>query len=125
MLQTYFWRKHVKSPDYKKYYFQQDGATAHTADIVQDWLKSKFSKKFVNKKMWPPRSPDLNPCDFYLWGHLKLVVFNPLPKTLDDLKANINREIKKISKDVLKSVFLNLEKRCDSIIENEGGHIEK
>jgi transposase len=97
MLQTYFWRKHVKSPDYKKYYFQQDGATAHTADIVQDWLKSKFSKKFVNKKMWPPRSPDLNPCDFYLWGHLKSVVYNPLPKTLDDLKANIKREIKKFN----------------------------
>ena len=125
MLQSYFWRKHVQTPDYKKYYFQQDGATAHTADIVQDWLKSKFSKKFVNKKMWPPRSPDLNPCDFYLWGHLKSVVYNPLPKTLDDLKTNIDREIKKISKDVLKSVFLNLEKRCDSIIENKGGHIEK
>ncbi len=97
----------------------------HTPDIVQDWLKSKFSKKFVNKKMWPPRSPDLNPCDFYLWGHLKSVVYNPLPKTLDDLKANINREIKKFSKDVLKLVFLNLEKRCDSIIENNGCNIEK
>jgi hypothetical protein len=44
---------------------------------------------------------------------------------LDDLKANINREIKTISKDVLKSVFMNLEKRCDLIIENKGGHIEK
>ncbi len=39
MLQSYFWRKHVQTPDYKKYYFQQDGATAHTADIVQDFEK--------------------------------------------------------------------------------------
>ncbi len=74
--------------------------------------------------MWPPRSPDLNPCDFYLWGHLKSVVYNPLPKTLDDLKENIRREIKKIPKDVLNSVFLNLEKRCKSILEKNGGHIE-
>jgi hypothetical protein len=38
------------------------------------------------------------------------VAYNPLPKTLDDLKANLEREIKKIPKDVLNSVFLNLEK---------------
>ena len=48
--------------------------------------------------MWPPRSPDLNPaCDYYLWGHLKSVVYNPIPSTIDELKANIEREIKKIS----------------------------
>ena len=47
--------------------------------------------------MWPPRSPDLNPCDFYLWSHLKSMAYNPLPKTLDDLKANIEGEIENIS----------------------------
>ena len=74
--------------------------------------------------MWPPRSPDLNPCDFYLWGHLKSMVYNPLPKTLDDLKANIEREIKKISKNILELTFLNFKKRCELIISAEGGHIE-
>jgi hypothetical protein len=24
---------------------------------------------------WPPRSPDLDPLDFYLWGHLKSLVY--------------------------------------------------
>ena len=67
--------------------------------------------------MWPPRSPDLNPCDFYLWGHLKSMAYNSLPKTLDDLKANIEREIEKISKNILKS-------RCELIVSAEGGHIE-
>jgi hypothetical protein len=51
-------------------------------------------------------------------------VYNPLPKKLDDLKANIRREIKKIPKDFLNSVFLNLEKRCKSILEKNEGHIE-
>jgi len=98
MLQTYFWRRHVHTPNYAKYYFLQDGATPHTADIVQNWLSEKFSKKIVDKKKWPPRSPDLNPCDYFLWGYLKSVVYKPLPKTLDDLKANIDREIKKSQK---------------------------
>jgi hypothetical protein len=72
----------------------------------------------------PPELIYLNPCDYYLWGHLKSVVYNPLPKTLNDLKVNIEREIKKISKETLKSVFLNFEKRCNLIISAEGGHIE-
>ena len=49
----------------------------------------KFNHRY--KDMWPPRSPDLNPCDFYVWGHLKAMAYNPLPKTLDDLQANIER----------------------------------
>ncbi|GBN95230.1 hypothetical protein AVEN_13138-1 [Araneus ventricosus] len=24
---------------------------------------------------WPPRAPDLNPCDFFVWGHLKSLVY--------------------------------------------------
>jgi hypothetical protein len=24
---------------------------------------------------WPPRSPDFNPLDFYLWGYLKILVY--------------------------------------------------
>jgi hypothetical protein len=54
-----------------------------------------------------PRSSDLNPCDFF-WGYLKSEVYNSLPKTLDELKENAEREIKKISKDVSNSTFLNV-----------------
>jgi hypothetical protein len=78
----------------------------------------------VDKTSWPPRSPDLNPCDFFLWGYLKSVVYNPLPKTLDDLKANIYREVKKIKKETLNLTFLDLEKRCNFILSAGGGHIE-
>jgi len=124
MLKNWFWPKHLRTEDYKKYYFQQDGATAHTANIVQTWLKSKFGQKFLTKEKWPPRSCDLNPCDFFLWGHLKNKVYNPLPLTIDDLKTNIEREIKKIEVTTLKSTFLNLKKRLNLVISAEGGHIE-
>jgi hypothetical protein len=59
-----------------------------------------------------------------LWGHLKARAYNPLPKTLDDLKANIEREIKNIPKETLKSIFLNFKKRCEILLSAEGGHIE-
>lgn len=124
MLQDYFWPKHNRVEGYDTYYFQQDGATPHTAKIVQDWLKSKFGDFFLSKTKWPPRSPDLNPCDFFLWGYLKARVYNPLPKTLNDLRQNIEREIEKINEKMLKKVYENLKKRCSLIVSAEGGHFE-
>ena len=114
----------LRTSDRHKYYFQQDGAPAHTSNIVQDWGTLKFGQKFLHKKMWPARSPDLNPCDYFLWGHLKSVVYNPLPKTIDELKVNIEREIKKIDVQTLESLFSNLSKRCHFLISAKGGHFE-
>ena len=48
-----------------------------------------------------------------------------MPKTLDDLNVNIEREITHIKQDVLKSTFLNFRKISNLIIEAKGGHIEK
>ena len=56
--------------------------------------------------------------------HLKDRVYKPMPKTLDDLKVNIEHEIRNIKQDVLKSTFLNFRKRLNLIIEAQGGHIE-
>jgi hypothetical protein len=53
----------------------------------------KIGKKLVAKELWPPWLPDLSPCDFLLWGYLLAKVHSPMPKNLEDLKANIRREI--------------------------------
>ncbi len=58
-----------------------------------------------------PRSLDLNPCDFFLSGYFKVVLYNPPPKILDDLEENNNRVRKKIPKEALKSYFFNFEKK--------------
>jgi len=54
----------------------------------------------------------LNLCNYFLWGYLKSRVYNPLPRNLDDLKANIEREIKNINTDTLKTAILNFLKIC-------------
>jgi len=58
-------------------------------------------------------------------GLFEGTVYSPLPKTLDDLKTNIEREIKNINKKTLKNVFENFEKICNLVISAEGGHIEE
>jgi len=71
---------------------------------------------------------NLSPCatGVTLWNTgLKDRVYKPMPKTLDDLKVNIEREIRNIKPDGLKSTFSNFRKRLNLIIETKDGHIEK
>lgn len=124
MLQQFFWQEHKRQKKYRQYYFQQDGAPPHRAIVVQEWLKDQFGDKFLTTKQWPPRSPDLNPCDFFLWGYLKDKVYRKKYETIEELKEEIRNEIKKISKITLSAVFKDLKKRCLLCIDNKGGHVE-
>jgi hypothetical protein len=47
-------------------YFMQDGATAHTATYSLNALNEVFEDRQMSHRLWPARSPDINPCDFYL-----------------------------------------------------------
>jgi len=49
----------------------------------------------------------------------------PMPKDLAELKSNLDREVKNLPKDVLKSTFLNFKKRLNLVISYNGGHFEK
>jgi hypothetical protein len=56
----------------------------------------------------------------------RVFIVQKLPlNTLDNLKVNIELEIRNIKQDVLKSTFLNFRKRLNLIIEAKGGHIEQ
>ena len=55
-------------------WFQQDGATAHTARASMEVIRQMFPGHVISRfgdVRWPPRSPDLSICDFFLWGYLK------------------------------------------------------
>ena len=50
--------------------------------ILTEWPGNFSNQHFANKWIgrggpiaWPARSPDLNPLDFHLWGHLKSIVY--------------------------------------------------
>ena len=51
----------------------EDGAPAHRSVAVRDRLREVFGNRIIalnHNNEWPPRSPDLTPCDFFLLGHL-------------------------------------------------------
>ena len=85
-------------------YFQQDGTTSHTASVTINLLKETICEGLISRNdpiNWPPRSCDLTPLDYFLWGYVKSLVYADKPKTLDDLKVNIECVIADIRPQIL------------------------
>ena len=73
-------------------WFQQDGATAHTAQATMDILQQAFPDRVISRfddLHCPARSPDLTVPDFFLCGFLKSRVYTNKPQTLVALKEKV------------------------------------
>ena len=73
-------------------WYQQDGAPPHFARCVRNLLTEKFHHQWIGRGgpiEWPARSPDLTPLDFYLWGHVKSIVYRQPPNTIAGMKLSI------------------------------------
>jgi hypothetical protein len=105
-------------------WLQQDGATLHTANSTMEVLKQFFDNRIVCKNLWPPRSPDLTPPDYFLWGYLKQVVHSNRPQTIEDLKQNTEVAILNISQETLKKVVRNMITHVNTCYAQNGGHFQ-
>ena len=77
-------------------WFQQDGATSHTANVTINLLETNFGERVISRNGpvgWPPRSCDLTPLDYFLWGYVKSMGYANKVATIDALRMNIDREI--------------------------------
>ena len=96
MLQNFFTPQLTRFPVNENMLFQQDGATSHTARMSMNTVNALFPNRVVSRNgdiPWPPRSPDLTPCNYFLWGYLKTKVFETRPRTIADLKQRIQDEV--------------------------------
>ena len=84
MLNEFLFTK-IEEEDIGNIWFQQDGATCHTDEATLNVLRPVFEDRIISRRadvVWPPRSCDLTPLDYYLWGADK-------PETIDTLKDNL------------------------------------
>lgn len=105
-------------------WFQQDGATAHTARATIQLLRHISEGRIISHGgdiSWPSRSPDLMAPDYFLWGYLKGKVYAYKPQTLQQLKNNIRAEIRALEPETLRAVTENALKRA-RLCEAENGH---
>lgn len=108
--------------------FMQDGATAHTARRAKTVIQAHFPDERVISRTfpiaWPARSPDLNPCDFWLWGFLKDRVYQGSVTNEAELKASIVRHVSLIHPDMLRAVVEHAIVRFQHIVDRQGMHVE-
>lgn len=112
--------------EYKEMYFQHDGAPPHAAVTAREWLDAVFPEKWIGRGSnvsWPPRSPDLNPLDFF-WGYLKDVVYDTDPTSPDTLQGKIRAACDSLTPRQLQDAAKSLVMRCQLCIAEEGGHFE-
>ncbi|GFV24608.1 calcium-activated chloride channel regulator 1 [Trichonephila clavipes] len=120
---TKFFIPELNNHDVQELWFQQDGATCHTARATIDLLKDTFGDRLISRfgpVNWPPRSCDLTPLDYFLWGYVKSLVYADKPQTLDHLEDNIRRVIADIRPQMLEKVIENWTSRLDYIRASRG-----
>ncbi|GFS70050.1 uncharacterized protein TNCV_748211 [Trichonephila clavipes] len=76
------------------------------------------------KYPWPPRSPDLKPAVFWLWGYLKSHVYLSGPSSMSELNDAIRREVSSKHPDMLHSAVAGFVTRLECLLPCGGGHVE-
>ena len=106
-----------------KYIFQQDGARPHTANTTREWLRNNFSS-FMDKDLWPPNSPDLNPLDYGIWGLMETRACATPHSSVADLKVSVQREWDNLSSEYIAKTCASFRPRLEAVIEAGGNYIE-
>ena len=86
MLNEFLFTK-IEEEDIVNIWFQHDVATCHTAEATLDVVsRPVFEDRIISRRadvVWPPRSGDLTPLDYYLWAALKDKFYTDKPETID------------------------------------------
>lgn len=91
--------------------FQQDDAPCHFVLHVRQFLHEKFTNRWIRRGgpfSLLPRSPNLIPFNFFLWGNVKINVYLSKSRSLENLQARI---IGVIASIMLENVFWELQNR--------------
>ena len=74
----------------------------------------------------PPRSPDLTPLDFFLWGHLQSIVYEEgPPATLRDLRDRITRAFGQVRRTrMVRNAVATMRRRAATCIRLRGQQVE-
>ena len=89
-----------------------------------DYFEGRVISRFT-EKTWASHSPDLNPLDFFLWGHLKDQKSGEQFQTLNDLKSLVECLIRAVTPEQCEDTIQHFLLRMWRCVQRDGGHIEQ
>lgn len=108
--------------------FQHDGCPVHTSRIVKDFLNQQYGDQWIGRNgpiQWPPRSPDLSPLDYFIWGRAKELVYTEEILNIEQLKEKIDNAFQTMKTEIqLNVTTTEIRRRCEMCISVEGSHFE-
>lgn len=114
--------------NYNRIWFQHDGAPAHNARQISDYLTERFGNRWIGNSgpvRWPPRSPDLNVLDTFLWGTLKNRVYGRGGyQNIEELRINIVREFRRLRRREINRAVHNIRRRVELCLQVHGQQFE-
>ncbi|XP_012059065.1 PREDICTED: uncharacterized protein LOC105622255 [Atta cephalotes] len=108
-------------------WFQQDGAPCHTANAI-DLLRTVFENRIISRNAdvnWPPRSCDLTPLDYFLWGTVKDECYANQSETIQKLKHEIKVAIDEIRAHIVENILKNWIDRMGYCAASRGSHLNE
>lgn len=119
----------VPLANFNNHFFQHDGCPAHFGLQVREHLNQEYPNRWIGRGgpvAWPPRSPDLTPLDFFLWGAMEKMVYETPVPSVEDLVARVVMagETVRQNPGVFDRVRADWLARCQKCIEENGGHVE-
>lgn len=104
----------------KSWMLHHDNAPAHSAISVKQFL----AEKQVAMLEHPPYSPDLAPCDFWLFPKLKNIVKGTRFESVDDIKARVTAVLRSLKTEEFHDCFNKWEKRMNTCVNFHGDYFE-
>ena len=119
----------TKDEENENCWYQLDGASAHSSGEVYNELNNMFDDRWIGRNgpwRWPARSPNLTPLDFYLWGHLKSVVYSSPVNTRQELQERVINAINSLhGAQLLRATTQEVQRRVEKCLMVNGAHIEQ
>lgn len=112
-------KKYPKSGN-QRILLHHDNAASHTAAFTKSFLLEKKFKLLAHS----PYSPDLAPCDFFLFPKLKEKLRGKKFEKEKQLDWAVCRILKDLSKNGFLDVFRQWLVRCQKCLDRDGGYFE-
>ena len=97
-----------------------DNAPAPSSNLVQQFL----AKHKIVQLRQPPCSPDIAPCDFWMFLKLKMALKGKRFDEVETIQSNATRELKAIPKSAFEDCFKMWKHRWESVVQSNGNYFD-